>query len=271
MSKSIDETGYSKEQVQSYVNSISWEKRLKREIPFLGDLFRKHGYKNILDLGCGPGKHAIELARNNSSFKVTGIDIDEQMIAYAKSTSKESGVEFECIDIFKKPPENESKFDAVYTLGNALMIIWTSFLTDEKENGLLEVFQALSHLLKPNGGLFFQILNSDNPRDGHVISKITTVDGNKKHMLVKHFIPIESESRLYTTFSTLEWTNETEPQIKSTRKSFLHLIPLDSLKTILQKAGFSTFEFFENYAGEPFKKGSSDSLMCFAKKINFAK
>ena len=254
------------EQVKGYVNSINWDKRLKKEIPFLTNLFKKHDFHYILDLGCGPGKHAIELSKE---FKVTGIDIDEMMIKYADMISKEKGidqVEFKTVNVFENPPDLKSKFDALYTLGNALMIIWTSFHVDQKEERIFNVFKSLHSVLKPKGGLFFQILNSDTPRDGHIISKITELSNGQKQMLIKHFIPVKSESKLYTTFTTIHWDDNTQPEIKSSRKGFLYLIPLDKLKNILEEVGFTDFEFFEDYSGKIFKKNSSDSLIVFCRK-----
>ena len=52
----------------------------------------------ILDVGCGPGRHAIELARRG--YEVTAIDFSEKMIELGTKLAQEAGVEvkFECVD-----------------------------------------------------------------------------------------------------------------------------------------------------------------------------
>ncbi len=49
----------------------------------------------ILDIGCGVGRHSIELAKRG--YKVTGIDISYGMLAEAKKNAKEINVDVEWI------------------------------------------------------------------------------------------------------------------------------------------------------------------------------
>ncbi|MEY3749197.1 MAG: hypothetical protein RLZZ449_1091, partial [Actinomycetota bacterium] len=46
--------------------------------------------KSILDVGCGPGRHSLELARRG--FRVTGIDISETFIDIARSRAEHEGL-----------------------------------------------------------------------------------------------------------------------------------------------------------------------------------
>ena len=63
-------SSYEAEQVKNYVKSVNWNKRLDKEIPFIADLFKKNGFQEICDLGCGPGMHAVRLAKYDDSFKL---------------------------------------------------------------------------------------------------------------------------------------------------------------------------------------------------------
>lgn len=60
---------------------IDWKERLAKEIPDLVRLFKKEKITRILDLGCGTGMHAIELAKQG--FHVVGLDRSVRMIAVA--------------------------------------------------------------------------------------------------------------------------------------------------------------------------------------------
>lgn len=66
----------------------------------------------VLDVGCGEGKYAIYLAKKG--FDVTGIDISEKAIDYAKENAKKAGmdVKFIAMDL-KDLSELKEKFDLV--------------------------------------------------------------------------------------------------------------------------------------------------------------
>lgn len=78
------------------------KKRLKRAI----------GIK-VLDLGCGVGLHAIELAR--SGYGVTGLDISSEAIKLAFKNVKKAGVtvDFTVGSMKRRLPFNSSSFDGV--------------------------------------------------------------------------------------------------------------------------------------------------------------
>ncbi|MSV36610.1 MAG: methyltransferase domain-containing protein, partial [Actinobacteria bacterium] len=65
----------------------------------------------VLDVGCGPGRHAYELARRG--IHVHGIDISESFIALARDGAPE-GATFERCDA--RNMKFDSEFDAVICL-----------------------------------------------------------------------------------------------------------------------------------------------------------
>ena len=254
---------YNEERVKNYVKSVNWSKRLDKEMPFLVDHFKSHNFTEILDFGCGPGIHATHMAKTHENFRITGFDIDENMLAYANEQLKSENLpnltfvqgDF-LIDSLEPMKE---KVDVLYTLGNALMILWSN-----TDTNLIEIFKKLSYFIKPGGGLFFQILNSDNPRDGHIVSRITKDADGLNQIFIKHFMALENN--LYSTFSTLKWgEDESDIKVTESRKGCLKLVPLEQLKSYMQEAGFKDFIFYEDYDGKPLQ-ADSDALMCFATK-----
>nr|MDO8118716.1 class I SAM-dependent methyltransferase [Candidatus Sigynarchaeota archaeon] len=74
--------------VDVYVRTIDWDARLARELPHVEALIQEHEASNtrparVLDIGCGPGFHLVELAKRHPSAAFTGIDIDNAMIMHA--------------------------------------------------------------------------------------------------------------------------------------------------------------------------------------------
>ncbi len=65
------------------------------EIDFLLEVLQPPRGAEILDMGCGTGRHTIELAKRG--YLVTGVDISRGMLAEADKAAREAGVEVEWI------------------------------------------------------------------------------------------------------------------------------------------------------------------------------
>lgn len=100
----------------------------------------------ILDLACGKGRHSKYLSRNG--FDVTGVDLSEESIAYAKQFENPQ-LHFEVHDMCVPYPQ---KFDAVFNL-------FTSYGYFEKDIDNLRTIEAIKKELKPNGFGVIDFLN----------------------------------------------------------------------------------------------------------------
>src|SRR6266566_7399314 len=52
-----------------------------------------HHFHDVLDIACGPGGWALELAQAYPHMQVTGIDISSRMIEYANAQASASGLD----------------------------------------------------------------------------------------------------------------------------------------------------------------------------------
>lgn len=71
---------------------------------------------NVLDIACGPGGWALELADRNPQIKVVGIDISQSMIEYASALAKAQklkNIEFFVMDVLKPLNFPAASFDLV--------------------------------------------------------------------------------------------------------------------------------------------------------------
>lgn len=100
----------------------------------------------ILDLACGKGRHAKYLSRKG--FDVTGVDLSEESIAYAKQFEN-SKLHFEIHDMCLPFPQ---QFDAVFNL-------FTSYGYFENDVDNLRTIQAIRAELKPEGYGVIDFLN----------------------------------------------------------------------------------------------------------------
>ncbi len=68
-----------------YYNLLYKDKDYKGEAGFIHDLIQKYlpDAQNILDLGCGTGRHDALLAKKG--YAITGVDMSEEMLLIAHS------------------------------------------------------------------------------------------------------------------------------------------------------------------------------------------
>ncbi len=107
-----------------------------------------------LDLGCGGGLHALELARRG--FHVVGVDVEPSAIARARERA--FGLKWACFEVMNLEtanPRSLGHFDMIISLGNVL-----SHLSKARVGGLLG---ELNGMLNPESWLVFNVLSSESP------------------------------------------------------------------------------------------------------------
>lgn len=105
----------------------------------------------ILDIGCGTGRHAIELAKRG--YTVVGIDLSESQIKSAKEKALKGNLQ---IDFHQSDARNLSfshEFDLV------IMICEGAFPLMETDEMNFQILQNAANALKSNGKLIFTTLN----------------------------------------------------------------------------------------------------------------
>ena len=109
------------------------------------DFLKKNKCKNVLDLGCGVGSHALQLTKNG--FSVTGFDISEEGVKVARKLFSETKLKGEFVvgSIHNEFPFAENTFDCVLSLRTI-----NHATKDEIEFTANEIFRVL----KPGGFLF---------------------------------------------------------------------------------------------------------------------
>ncbi|MDP2638406.1 MAG: CBS domain-containing protein [Candidatus Levybacteria bacterium] len=135
--------------------ATGWESRIPSEIPALTDLFRKKGVRRILDIGCGTGEHAIELAKNG--FTVVGLESSRVMFGTAQEKWKalpknlREKVKFIHGDYVESLRKMKDEHQAAMFMGNAMAHIPNTY-----ENVLMELNSILS---KKNSVIVSQLIN----------------------------------------------------------------------------------------------------------------
>jgi 2-polyprenyl-3-methyl-5-hydroxy-6-metoxy-1,4-benzoquinol methylase len=105
----------------------------------------------ILDIGCGTGRHSIELTKRG--YNVTGVDLSGDQIKRAEKKAIEAGVtiDFQIKDARDLPFENE--------FGLAIMLCEGGFPLMETDEMNFEILKNATKVLKSKGKLIFTTLN----------------------------------------------------------------------------------------------------------------
>lgn len=125
------------------------------EVDFLEKEFDGDKTKSILDIGCGTGRHAIELARRG--YSVTGIDLSASQLERARQKAKEAGVhaDFLQLNACSMPFKNEYDF--------AIMLCEGGFSLQETDTLNFRILEGAERALRSPGKLIFSALNALYP------------------------------------------------------------------------------------------------------------
>ena len=132
-----------------YYDLFNHEKNYGKECDFVQETFRRFSgtpIKTILDLGCGTGLHDKEFSERG--YKITGLDLSEDMIEIAKERNPSS--EFVVGDMSNF--SLNKKFDAIITMFSAM-----GYLTEN--NQIANFFDSVKKHINRGGLLIIDVWN----------------------------------------------------------------------------------------------------------------
>jgi 2-polyprenyl-3-methyl-5-hydroxy-6-metoxy-1,4-benzoquinol methylase len=106
----------------------------------------------ILDIGCGTGRHCIELARRGYT-NITGIDLSDSQLKRAKEKAQEKNLRID----FQKQDARELPFHNEFDI--AMMICEGAFPLMETDEMNFQILQNAAKALKSKGKFIFTTLN----------------------------------------------------------------------------------------------------------------
>ncbi|MBF0105592.1 MAG: class I SAM-dependent methyltransferase [Deltaproteobacteria bacterium] len=105
----------------------------------------------ILDIGCGTGRHAIELTKRG--YNVTGVDLSESQLARAREKAQEAGLTI----VFQTQDARNLTFDGEFDL--AIMLCEGGFSLMETDEMNFAILKSAARALNAQGKLIFTTLN----------------------------------------------------------------------------------------------------------------
>jgi SAM-dependent methyltransferase len=178
----------------------------------------------MLDLGCGAGEHAVELARRG--YNVVGYDLSLAMLARAQDEAQERGQQLNFLQGDMRDMAFEDAFDGIYCWSTTF-----GYFDDDKN---LNVLSRIRRGLRQGGMLLLDVANRDyiSPRqpssvwfegDGCVCMDEMVVDFFASRLRVKRTVMFEDGRARECEYS-------------------IRLYALHELGKILHDAGFKVLE-----------------------------
>jgi SAM-dependent methyltransferase len=126
------------------------------EVDFLLEELSLQPGGSILDVGCGTGRHSIELAKRG--YRVTGLDLSPEMLAKATETAKRAGVDVDWIQSDATRFSLPRKYDGAVCLCEGAFGLLGQ--TDDPIGQPLSILCNISRSLKPQAKAVFTVLNA---------------------------------------------------------------------------------------------------------------
>jgi SAM-dependent methyltransferase len=129
---------------------MAFTKGTVQEVDFLVDALELRPGMRVLDAGCGPGRHALELARRG--LAVVGVDTSPDFVELARAAAGDLPIEFHEADV--RALSYADEFDAVVCLCQG------GFGLLGGDEGELDVVSRFAAALRPGGRLALSAFSS---------------------------------------------------------------------------------------------------------------
>ena len=126
------------------------------EVDFIEKELNFNKSANILDIGCGTGRHSLELARRGYT-NITGLDLSESMLNRAREHAEKENFRIEFI------LRDARNFDFKGTFNLAIMMCEGAFPLMETDEMNYQILKNAYSSLKPGGKFIFTTLNGLYP------------------------------------------------------------------------------------------------------------
>jgi SAM-dependent methyltransferase len=199
--------------------------------------------RRILDLPCGQGRHAIELARRG--YQVTGVDLSPYMLGVAKQRADAAGVQVRWLTGDMREPLRGERFDLVLNL-------FTSFGYFDDEADDQKVVAAAAATVAPGGRFLLEVINGERVMGNFQEREWFTIG----QTAVMERRSLDKGARRMVVERTVSSKDGDDTSVHAVR-----LYRGSEVEAMLKVAGFARIDLYGDWDGAPL---TSDSLRVLA-------
>ena len=126
-------------------------KQLEREVNFIDEALAADRFARILDLACGAGQHAVELATRG--YDLVGFDLSQSQLDWAGGLAQERNQKLQFTYGDMRDLSYNESFDAVFC--------WNTSFGFFEEDKNVDVLQRVFRALRPGGRFLLDVINRD--------------------------------------------------------------------------------------------------------------
>jgi SAM-dependent methyltransferase len=186
----------------------------------------------ILDLPCGQGRHAIELARRG--YDVTGVDLSPFLLKVAEERAQAEGICVRWLSGDMRQPIAGEGFDVILNLFTSL-----GYFADEADDR--KVVGAAAAMLVPGGRFVLELINGERlmarfqEREWFTVGQAAVVERRS----------LDRSTRRMVVERTVTTPKETDVNLHAIR-----LYLGGDVDAMLRDAGFRRVELYGDWSGE---------------------
>ncbi len=230
------------------LNVEMWEKAdladwTRNEIDFLMTTLAIKPGSAILDIPCGYGRHAVELAKRD--VQVTGIDISAEFLQTLQKRIAAEQVSIQVIQGNILTMVIEHSYDGAYCLGNSFGYV--------DYDGMNVFIGKVANALKPgarfviHSGLVAESILPNFPKTGHYVLGDLTMDIRNSYIIDESYMATE-----------ITYTQEG----RSEKHYFKHYVyMLSEIKRLLAKHELRTLAVYNSTDGLPYQLGDQQMYL----------
>lgn len=138
-----------------------WEKGFDKrwlepidEAFFYAERWKQKGFKDVLDLGCGLGRHAIFFAQNG--FNVSASDLSQEAVDYLSNWAEKEAlkIKVEKANMIELPYPDQS-LDAIFAI---------HVISHTDTEGIHKALSEIKRVLRPGGEIYFSLCAKESFR-----------------------------------------------------------------------------------------------------------
>lgn len=203
----------------------------------------------VLDMGCGPGAHAIAVARHG--HRVTGVDTSRRLLERARATAQGAGADVEWIEADMREFRRLAHFDLICSLYASF-----GYFDDAQNQQVLENFQAS---LVPGGALILDVVGREATAGPQPQARAHEIEGVR---YLERRATVDRGSWLVTHWSVMR--GETRQEFTARQR----LYAAAELEERLLAASFATVDLAGSLDGRTPCAEGCERLVALARRPN---